>query len=111
MESLSRKEEEEEERNFQKAKLNQQILRDAELKMDQPIDDSAVVDDIFGFLEDQKDREPAPAPTAFIDLPAPKTLDRNDVIMGVPVTPEDYEDLSEFKFPKFATTYFQVRSF
>ena len=28
--------------------------------------------------------------------------------MGVPVTPEDYEDLSEFKFPKFATTYFQV---
>ena len=32
----------------------------------------------------------------------------SDVIMGVPVTPEDYEDLSEFKFPKFATTYFQV---
>ncbi len=76
MDSLSRKEEEEERRNYQKAKLNQQIVRDAELKMDQPIDDSAVVDDIFGFLEDQRDREPAPAPTAFIDLPAPKNLEK-----------------------------------
>ena len=28
-------------------------------------------------------------------------------MMGVPTTPEDYEDLSDFKFPKFATTYFQ----
>ena len=27
--------------------------------------------------------------------------------MGVPTTQEDYEDLSDFKFPKFATTYFQ----
>ena len=27
--------------------------------------------------------------------------------MGVPTTPEDYEDLSEYKFQKFAATYFQ----
>ena len=29
--------------------------------------------------------------------------------MGVPTTPEDHEDLSEYKFAKFAATYFQVR--
>jgi hypothetical protein len=28
--------------------------------------------------------------------------------MGVPTSPEDYEDLSEYKFAKFAATYFQV---
>ena len=30
-----------------------------------------------------------------------------DVIMGVPSLPEDHEDLSEYKFQKFAATYFQ----
>ena len=28
--------------------------------------------------------------------------------MGVPATPEDNEDLSEYNFAKFAATYFQV---
>ena len=27
--------------------------------------------------------------------------------MGVPEAPEDHEDLSEYKFQKFAATYFQ----
>ena len=27
--------------------------------------------------------------------------------MGVPTSPEDHEDLSEYKFQKFAATYFQ----
>jgi myosin-7 len=30
-----------------------------------------------------------------------------DVITGIPTMIEDYEDLSEYKFQKFATTYFQ----
>ena len=43
------------------------------------------------------------------DLPAPKTVQNGgDVIMGVPATPEDNEDLSEYNFAKFAATYFQV---
>jgi hypothetical protein len=47
----------------------------AQIRADQPIDDSAVVDDMFGFLEDQKDTiSESQAPSAFRDLPAPKVL-------------------------------------
>lgn len=43
------------------------------MRADQPIDDSAEIDDMFGFLEDQKDAmSEAQAPSAFRDLPAPK---------------------------------------
>ena len=86
-------------------------MNEAERKKDEPIDDSAVVDDMFGFLEEQKDSgSDAQAPSAFRDLPAPSkngTLTNGEIIMGVPTTQEDYEDLSEFKFQKFASTYFQ----
>jgi myosin-7 len=30
-----------------------------------------------------------------------------EIITGIPTLPKDYEDLSEYKFQKFATTYFQ----
>merc|ERR1712223_1643603 len=70
-----------------------------------------VVDDMFGFLEEQRDSvNEHQAPSAFRDLPAPKGgahLSSGEVIMGVPTTPEDFEDLSEFKFQKYASTYFQ----
>ena len=36
-----------------------------------------------------------------------QVVQNGDIIMGVPTTPEDYEDLSEYKFQKFAATYFQ----
>ena len=110
IEDFERKQYEEERRMDQKSKLNQERMKEAEMKKDQPIDDSAVVDDMFGFLEEQRDTaSESQAPTAFRDLPAPKngTLSNGDIIMGVPTTQEDYEDLSDFKFPKFATTYFQ----
>ena len=112
IEDFERQEYEEERRKEQKAKLNQEKLKEAEMRKDQPIDDSAVVDDMFGFLEEQRDSvSESQAPSAFRDLPAPKngygTLSNGDIMMGVPTTPEDYEDLSDFKFQKFATTYFQ----
>ena len=112
IEDFERQEYEEERRKDEKAKLNQEKLKEAEMRKDQPIDDSAVVDDMFGFLEEQRDSvSESQAPSAFRDLPAPKngygTLSNGDIMMGVPTTPEDYEDLSDFKFQKFATTYFQ----
>merc|ERR550532_916705 len=112
IEDLERQEYEEERRKEQKARLNQEKMKEAEMRKDQPIDDSAVVDDMFGFLEEQRDSvSESQAPSAFRDLPAPKngygTLSNGEVIMGVPTTPEDFEDLSEFKFQKYASTYFQ----
>ena len=70
-----------------------------------------MVGELFDFLEGEKDvQSEAQAPSAFRDLPAPSKSDQNgsgDIIMGVPTSPEDYEDLSEYKFQKFAATYFQ----
>lgn len=40
------------------------------------------------------------------DLPTSKTDDQQDIIITQPVV-DDEEDLSEFKFQKFAATYFQ----
>lgn len=42
----------------------------------------------------------------FQDLPAPKA-DQQEIISPVQTASEDEEDLSEFKFQKFAATYFQ----
>ena len=93
MENLEREEEEDERRREQQNKMNQQKLRDAERRQEQPIDDSAVVDDMFGFLEEQKDsNSDAPAPSAFRDLPAPKNIQNGELIMGVPTVPEDHEE-------------------
>lgn len=51
-------------------------MMNAQIRADQPIDDSAVVDDMFGFLEDQKDTiSESQAPSAFRDLPVSKVPD------------------------------------
>ncbi|KOX78782.1 Myosin-VIIa [Melipona quadrifasciata] len=44
--------------------------------------------------------------SVFNDLPAPKA-DQQEIISPVQTASEDEEDLSEFKFQKFAATYFQ----
>ena len=47
------------------------------------VDDSAVVDDMFGFLENQNDNmSESQAPSAFRDLPAPKIVQNGDIIPG-----------------------------
>ena len=47
------------------------------------MDDSAVVDDMFGFLENQNDNmSESQAPSAFRDLPAPKIVQNGDIIPG-----------------------------
>ena len=63
---------------------------------------------ILCMYQEQKDSgSEAPAPSAFRDLPVMKNIqngDMRDVIMGVPTTPEDYEDLrheSWHLFPVF----------
>ena len=111
LENFEREEYEEEKKKEQKTKLIKEQMHEAEMRKNEPIDDSAVVDDMFGFLEEQRDSvSDHQAPSAFRDLPAPKNgahLSNGEVIMGVPTTPEDFEDLSEFKFQKYASTYFQ----
>ena len=53
---------------------------------------------MFGFLESDNMSEA---------VRQSKAVQNGDVITGIPSKPEDFEDLSEFKFQKFAATYFQ----
>ena len=73
IEDIQRQEDMEERQKNEILRRNREMLIKAEMRADQPIDDSAVVDDMFGFLEDQKDTvSESQAPSAFRDLPAPK---------------------------------------
>ena len=52
---------------------------------DEPVDDSAVVDDMFGFLPNYQNEDTiseSQAPSAFRDLPAPKVVQNGDIIPG-----------------------------
>merc|ERR1712223_1095769 len=55
IDDFERQEQEQEDREREKILSNREQIARAQWKEDQPIDDSAVVDDMFGFLEDQKD--------------------------------------------------------
>ncbi|XP_077987827.1 myosin-VIIa-like [Glandiceps talaboti] len=80
----------------------------AEKRRDQPVDDSKVVEEMFGFLPDQGLQQ-GPGPKGFEDLESSRSeaLQRglDDPMMRLPV-PEAEEDISDYKFAKFAATYF-----
>ena len=82
LDDFQRKDEEREMLERDKIRHNAERMENIKMRNDQPIDDSAVVDDMFGFLEDQKDNvSESQAPSAFRDLPAPKVHnDSNDEI-------------------------------
>ena len=73
-------------------------MSEAEKKKNEPVDESAVVDDVFGFIDDEDSKGNHHQPNAFKDLPAKKRR-KSEAVMGVP--------LSEYSFQKFAKTYFQ----
>ena len=74
-------------------------------KKEMDIDDSEVVDQIFGFLPGNENRQVGQAPAAFGNLAVPQDqfqFSDGDVISSV----EKTEDLHEYTFKKFATLYF-----
>ena len=81
-------------------------MQEAEKKKSETVDDSQVIDDVFGFIDDEDEKEVKKDPSAFKDLPQKKRR-KSEVLIGVPSAPEDNEDLTEFSFQKFAKTYFQ----
>merc|ERR1719323_986854 len=52
IENFEREEFEEEKKREQKTRLIKERMSEAEMRKNEPIDDSAVVDDMFGFLEE-----------------------------------------------------------
>lgn len=88
------------------------VITDAVHRQDEVLDDSKLVDAMFDFLPRTDNMTEHNGPSAFRDLERPNGDFHNDMMEseGIvpPVPQEELEDLSEYKFQKFATTYFQA---
>uniref|UniRef100_A0A8B9CES6 Myosin VIIA n=1 Tax=Anser brachyrhynchus TaxID=132585 RepID=A0A8B9CES6_9AVES len=86
------------------------LLEKMEKARNEPVNDSDMVDKMFGFLGTTSSLpgQEGQAPNGFEDLErAQKELEEEDLDAALPLPEEEEEDLSEYKFAKFAATYFQ----
>jgi myosin-7 len=105
--------EEEEKRRMAEAKRKE--IEEAETQAQKQgsaeVDDAAVVDEMFGFMDDSAGARADEGPMGFEDLPVnPNAADLGEEGFGFGdsrVIPNEEEDISNYKFPKFASTYFQ----
>ncbi|XP_055300601.1 myosin-VIIa isoform X1 [Sitodiplosis mosellana] len=106
---LERRDFEQEMEQRRKVEVKKTLISDAARKQDEPVDDSKLVEAMFDFLPDSSSETPTPhggrETSVFNDLPV--NADKNEDVTPVQMVSEDEEDLSEFKFQKFAATYFQ----
>ncbi|XP_069748201.1 myosin VIIAa isoform X2 [Narcine bancroftii] len=107
---LAREDAEREVAERREARRKKEMLEQMEKARNEPVNDSEMVDKMFGFLgapsvvPGQEGR----APAGFEDLErAPQELEEEDLDATLPLPEEEEEDLSEYKFAKFAATYFQ----
>ncbi|KAL9964836.1 hypothetical protein ACROYT_G028531 [Oculina patagonica] len=110
MAKIEQEEKEEHERKKREAEKKKHEIEMAEAmakkRREEDVDDSKMVDEMFGFLPEEK--AIMSAPTAFKDLePAQEVEFATEEMSAVPAAPEPEEDVSQFKFSKFAATYFQ----
>lgn len=107
MQELERKEIELEMEERRQMEIKKNLINDAAKKQDEPVDDSKLVEAMFDFLPDSSsEAAPTRETSVFNDLPSNKA-DPHEIISPLQTPSEDEEDLSEFKFHKFAATYFQ----
>uniref|UniRef100_A0A8C8RMB2 Myosin VIIA n=1 Tax=Pelusios castaneus TaxID=367368 RepID=A0A8C8RMB2_9SAUR len=93
-----------------KARRKKELLDKMEKARNEPVNDSDMVDKMFGFLgiTSSLPGQEGQAPNGFEDLErVPKELEEEDLDAALPLPEEEEEDLSEYKFAKFAATYFQ----
>uniref|UniRef100_A0A8C3ELG4 Myosin VIIA n=1 Tax=Corvus moneduloides TaxID=1196302 RepID=A0A8C3ELG4_CORMO len=85
-------------------------VKKMERARNEPVNDSEMVDKMFGFLGTTSSLpgQEGQAPNGFEDLEqVQKELEEEDLDAALPLPEEEEEDLSEYKFAKFAATYFQ----
>lgn len=114
MEFESQKKEEEIEDKLKIAK-KMAVITDAAHKQEEFLDDSKLVDAMFDFLpRTDNANENNGAAAAFADLDrftgAMAADGSSSDGAAVPPVPQQQEDLSEYKFHKFAATYFQANA-
>uniref|UniRef100_A0A4W4E2S9 Myosin VIIAb n=1 Tax=Electrophorus electricus TaxID=8005 RepID=A0A4W4E2S9_ELEEL len=107
---LGREWEEREQAERTEARRKKELLEQLELAKREPVNHSDMVDKMFGFLGNPRSLPnlEGEAPTGFEDLEnIPSELEDDSINEALPLPDEEQEDLSEYKFAKFAATYFQ----
>uniref|UniRef100_A0A674E6L9 Unconventional myosin-VIIa-like n=1 Tax=Salmo trutta TaxID=8032 RepID=A0A674E6L9_SALTR len=92
-------------------RVTQRLRAEVERERQQPVDHSDMVDQMFGFLGNTGalPNLEGQGPAGFEDLEvAPRAEgEEEDLDEALPLPDDEEEDLSEYKFSKFAATYFQ----
>lgn len=107
MYELERKEMELEMEDRRRVEVKKNLINDAARKQDEPVDDSKLVEAMFDFLPDSSSEAPTPGRETSVFMDLPTQTNENEIITPMQTASEDEEDLSEYKFQKFAATYFQ----
>ncbi|XP_054902492.1 unconventional myosin-VIIa-like isoform X4 [Poeciliopsis prolifica] len=109
---LAQQQEEREREEREEARRKKELLDQMEREKEQPVDHSDMVDRMFGFLGDSGPlpNQDGQAPAGFEDLEQTtrgEEVEEEMLNEAPPLPDEEEEDLSEYKFSKFAATYFQ----
>ncbi|XP_070605585.1 unconventional myosin-VIIa isoform X3 [Erythrolamprus reginae] len=107
---LAQEDAEREIKEKEEARRKKELLQRMEKARNEPVNDSDMVDKMFGFLGTTASLpgQEGQAPAGFEDLEkVGRVLEEDDLDTSLPLPEEEEEDLSEYKFAKFAATYFQ----
>ncbi|XP_070826045.1 unconventional myosin-VIIa [Chaetodon trifascialis] len=108
---LAKEDAEREKKEKEEARRKKEMVEQMEKARMEPVNDSDMVDKMFGFLGTTASfpGQEGQAPAGFEDLERThRELQEEDLDEALPLPEDDEEeDLSEYKFAKFAATYFQ----
>ncbi|XP_027901373.1 myosin VIIAa isoform X2 [Xiphophorus couchianus] len=108
---LAKEDAEREKKEKEEARKKKELVEQMEKARLEPVNDSDMVDKMFGFLgtTNSLPGQEGQAPAGFEDLEhAHHELVEEDLDEALPLPEDDEEeDLSEYKFAKYAATYFQ----
>ncbi|KAI9540337.1 Unconventional myosin-VIIa [Dissostichus eleginoides] len=108
---LATEDAEREKKEKEEARRKKEMVEQMEKARLEPVNDSDMVDKMFGFLGTTASfpGQEGQAPAGFEDLERThRELQEEDLDEALPLPEDDEEeDLSEYKFAKFAATYFQ----
>ncbi|KAI3354148.1 hypothetical protein L3Q82_018476 [Scortum barcoo] len=108
---LAKEDAEREKKEKEEARRKKEMVEQMEKARLEPVNDSDMVDKMFGFLGTTASfpGQEGQAPAGFEDLERThQELEEEDLDEALPLPEDDEEeDLSEYKFAKFAATYFQ----
>ncbi|KAK6322586.1 hypothetical protein J4Q44_G00073780 [Coregonus suidteri] len=108
---LTRQQEQREMEAREEARRKKEMVEQVERERQQPVDHSDMVDQMFGFLGNTGalPNLEGQGPAGFEDLEVALRAEgeEDDLDEALPLPDDEEEDLSEYKFSKFATTYFQ----